>query len=251
MIFSSMKVTIITVCYNAETTIENCIGSVLGQTYKDIEYIIIDGKSTDHTVSLIEKYRTKISTIVSETDKGIYDAMNKGIALSTGDIVGILNADDVFANEICIEKIVKRFEETNAESLYADLLYVKGEKTIRYWKSGEYNKKKFFFGWMPPHPTFYVKKEAYQKFGKFDTSFRLAADYELMLRFLVKNNLTCCYLPLVTIKMSVGGISNKSLNNRLIANQEDKRAWSVNKLPMPFYLPFIKPLRKIFQYIIK
>ncbi len=246
-----MKISIITVCFNAENTIERCLLSVLDQSYSDIEYIIIDGFSADSTVSIIEKYKSHISKLVSEPDKGIYDAMNKGIALATGEMVGILNADDVFAHENVLIHIAEKFKEDQNDSLYADLQYVNSTKVIRHWNSGSYKINNWYWGWMPPHPTFYVKRELYAKFGNFNTELKLAADYEIMLRFLLKHKISASYLPEVTVKMAVGGVSNKSIKNRLLANQEDKKAWTINNLSMPFYLPLLKPLRKVMQFLKK
>ncbi|MFN0049601.1 MAG: glycosyltransferase family 2 protein [Cytophagales bacterium] len=246
-----MKISLITVCFNAGNTLENCILSVINQNYEQLEYIIIDGGSTDHTPQIISKYQSFISHSISEPDGGLYHAMNKGIALATGKIVGMLNADDYFAHNLVLSNISKAFAYHNSDALYADLQYVKGDKIIRHWKSGNYDIKKWYFGWMPPHPTFYVKRDLYQKYGNFNLDFRLAADYELMLRFLLKNRVSVCYLPEVTIKMAVGGESNKSLSNRVNANLEDKKAWITNNLSMPFYLSLLKPLRKIGQFIFK
>lgn len=246
-----MKISLITVCYNAEISIETCILSVLNQKNVDVEYIVIDGGSTDSTNEIIAKYRSNISKYISEPDNGLYDAMNKGIHLATGDVIGMLNADDVFANNNVLSTIAKQFEVLSINALYADLKYVNGSKVVRYWKSGTYNKNNWFLGWMPPHPTFYVRREVYQKYGSFDTNLKLAADYELMLRFLFKNDVSVSYLPMVTVLMAVGGESNKNITNRMKANVEDKKAWKLNQLSMPFYLPFLKPLRKVLQFVLK
>jgi len=244
-----MKISLITVCYNAEKTIEQCFRSVINQSYKNIEYIVIDAKSTDATLAIIEKYKTHFSIVVSEPDQGIYYAMNKGIALATGDIIGILNADDIFAHQNVLENVAQKFVLENKDSLYADLQYVNENNVVRYWKSGNYKINNWYWGWMPPHPTFYVKREIYQRFGVFNTTIQLAADYELMLRFLLKYNISTSYLAEVTVKMAVGGVSNKSFKNRLVANQEDKKAWTLNRLSMPFYLTIVKPLRKLAQFL--
>lgn len=248
------KISIITVCYNSEKTIEDTIQSVINQTYKHIEYIVIDGKSTDATLSLINKYKDKISLIVSEKDKGIYDAINKGIELATGDIIGNLNSDDFYTDNNVIEDVVSQLQQTNADGLYADLNYVDNKNTdkiTRLWKSNEYKKGMFLKGWMPPHPTFFVKKEIYQQYGKFNLEFTSAADYEIMLRFIHKHEISLTYLPRVIVKMRVGGISNASLKNRIRANREDKKAWLVNGLkPHPFTL-ILKPISKLGQFLKK
>jgi glycosyltransferase len=246
------KVSIITVCYNSASTIESTIQSVLNQDYKNIEYIIIDGKSTDATLDIIEKYKTQIHTIVSEKDKGIYDALNKGIALATGDIVAILHADDFYNSSIIISDVVQLFAQENCDCVYGDLQYVDRSNTDivkRNWISGKYIKENFLKGWMPPHPAFFAKRECYTKFGVFNLSLKSAADYELMLRFLYKNNCSVAYLPKTLVKMRVGGKSNVTLANRIKANREDKMAWILNDLK-PGMLTFIrKPLSKLGQFL--
>jgi glycosyltransferase involved in cell wall biosynthesis len=249
-----MKVSIITVSYNSQSTIEQTILSVLEQTYQNIEYIIIDGASTDGTQQIIQQYRHKIEIVVSEKDKGIYDAMNKGISLATGDIIGILNSDDMYANTNAIQDVVNKLTETNAPALYADLVYVdknNSEKIKRYWKSGPFKRSKFKWGWMPPHPTVFIRKEFYQKFGLFNLSLKSAADYELMLRFFYKENLVLAYLPQVITKMRTGGESNATVKNRLNANKEDHAAWKINGLSPMWLTLYFKPLRKIPQFIFR
>lgn len=247
-----MKVSILTVCYNSEVTIEDTIKSVLSQTYTDIEYILIDGKSTDSTIEIIQRHKEGIAKIISEKDEGMYDAINKGINLSTGEIVGILNADDFYIDHNVIGEVVVKMKEEKVDSLYSDLYYVAAEdtnKVIRNWVSGKYNRQKFLYGWMPPHPTFFVKRSAYQKFGKFNLSLKSAADYELMLRFLFKNKLSTCYLPRPLVRMRVGGMSNVSLKNRIKANKEDRMAWEMNGLKPKSFTLLVKPLRKLIQYV--
>ena len=247
-----MKVSIITVVYNNEDTIKDAIESVLNQTYKNIEYIIIDGVSTDGTVEVIKSYGDKIDKFISEKDNGIYDAMNKGIKLASGDIVGILNSDDFYASNDIIEKVVKTLKEQKVDSVYGDLVYVNAKDTnkiVRYWKSKPYKKGLFKKGWHPAHPTFFVKKEIYDKYGIFNLDFKIAADYELMLRFLEKYQISSGYIPEVFVKMRIGGESNQSIKNIIKANIESYNAWKVNNLKPPFYLPFIKPLKKLRQFI--
>ncbi|MDA9312916.1 glycosyltransferase [Vicingaceae bacterium] len=249
-----MKVSIITVCYNSATTIEDTIQSVLGQTYDAIEYIIIDGASSDETLQIMDKYKNDISVLVSEKDKGMYDAINKGIQLSTGDIIGILNSDDFYIDNSVISEVVQQMQREKADSLYSDLYYVATEdtnKVVRNWVSGKYNRQKFLCGWMPPHPTFFVKRKAYEKYGNFNLDLKSAADYELMLRFLHKNNISTCYLPRPLVRMRVGGMSNVSLINRIKANKEDRKAWRMNGLQPRPYTMLLKPLRKVLQYVRK
>lgn len=249
-----MKVSVITVSYNSADTIDATINSVLSQTYSNIEYIIIDGKSKDNTMDIVNKYKDRISCVVSEPDKGIYDAMNKGVALATGDIVGILNSDDFYADNNVIDDVVKKFEDTGCDALYADLVYVKRdeiEQVIRTWSAGEYFPGRFLHGWMPPHPTFFVKKSLYNKLGNYNTSLRSAADYELMLRFIHKHRIGLTYLPRIITKMRSGGQSNVSLRNRLKANMEDRAAWRMNDIKPSWYTLTWKPLSKVFQYLRK
>lgn len=249
-----MKISIITISFNSALTIEDTITSVLSQDHPTIEYIIIDGASKDNTLEIINKYKDKISKIISEPDKGIYDAMNKGILNCTGDLIGILNSDDVYASTNVLSHVVKKITEENTESLYGDLIYVhrdKMEKIHRYWKAGKYKRENFLKGWMPPHPAFFVKRNIYGKFGLFKTDFKSSADYELMLRFLYKEKISACYLSEVITKMRIGGVSNVTLKNRINANKEDRRAWKMNGLK-PGLLTFIrKPLSKVFQFIKK
>lgn len=249
-----MKVSIITVVFNGEKTIKSCIESVLNQSYNNIEYIIIDGKSTDNTSEIVKSYGTKIAVFVSEKDAGIYDAMNKGIALATGDVIGILNADDFYHDPFVIEKIVGKLNETQADSIYGDLIYVDAENTRkikRYWKSGKFNKRNFLFGWMPPHPTFFLRKSSYKKYGTYRLDLGSAADYELMLRMMFKHGISAAYHPQVTTVMRTGGVSNQSLDNRLKANESDRMAWTLNGLTPYWFTLWLKPIRKILQFVNK
>lgn len=247
-----MKISVVTVTYNSAETVEDTIKSVLGQTYPDVEYIIVDGLSSDNTMEIINKYKDRIAVVVSEKDKGIYDAINKGVELATGEVVAILNSDDMFNHENVLTAVMKKFSETGADAVYGDLVYVDRKdtsKVTRTWKSGLYREGKFLKGWMPPHPSFFVKKWCYQRFGKFHTHFKTSADYELMLRFIHVNKIKLSYLPEILVRMRLGGQSNVSLANRLEANREDRKAWELNGLK-PGRLTLIrKPLSKIFQFI--
>lgn len=246
-----MKVSIITVCYNSSETIESTIQSVISQNYTNIEYIIVDGQSTDDTLKIVERHKNKISRVVSEKDKGIYDAINKGIVLATGDIVAILHADDFYTNENVISSIAYEFNQKNVDAVYGDLQYVDRVNTNivkRNWISGAYHKPNFLKGWMPPHPSFFARKRCYEKFGNFNTTLKSAADYELMLRFLYKNNCSVAYIPQVLVKMRVGGKSNVSFMNRIKANREDKKAWELNGLTPELFTFIKKPLSKLCQF---
>jgi glycosyltransferase involved in cell wall biosynthesis len=244
------QISIITVCFNAVSTIQDCIESILNQSIP-VEHIIIDGCSTDGTIDIIEKYQSGLTRIISEPDQGIYDAMNKGIKLSRSNIIGILNADDLYYHSRVIEKVLHCFTTTKTQSCYGDLIYVdpiNTNKIIRYWKSGSYNYRNFYWGWMPPHPTFFTKRTVYEKLDLFKLNFGSAADYELMLRFLVKHRISATYLPEILVRMRTGGTSNFSMTHRIKANRNDNLAWKTNNLtPLPWTI-LMKPLRKIPQY---
>jgi len=255
-----LKISIITVVFNGEQTIRDCIESVLGQTYSDIEYIVIDGKSTDKTPEIVKSYGTKIAVFLSEKDNGIYDAMNKGIALATGDVIGILNADDFYRTAFVIEKIASKLKRTQADGIYGDLIYVDGENNQqksgensqhikRYWKSGTFSQNKFLYGWMPPHPTFFLSRASYQQFGYYRTDLGSAADYELMLRMMYRYGVKIVYLPEIVTVMRVGGVSNKNVKNRLKANQSDRVAWELNGLKPYWFTLWLKPARKVLQFV--
>ena len=245
-----MKVSIITITYNSESTLADTINSVIQQTYPNIEYIIVDGKSIDNTLQIVNSFKDKIAHIVSEKDDGLYDALNKGIALATGDIIGILHSDDFYIHNNVIQNIVTLFNTTNSDGVYANLYYVDKNDTtklFRKWISGTYKHGMFLNGWMPPHPTFFVKKALYNLHGSFNLEFKSAADYELMLRLVHKHSIKLAYLPEFIIKMRVGGKSNASIKNRIKANNEDRKAWKINGLKPYFYTLYLKPLRKISQ----
>jgi glycosyltransferase involved in cell wall biosynthesis len=247
-----IKISIITICFNSASTIEETIKSVIEQDYQNLEYIVVDGGSTDGTLDILKKYPEKISKVISEKDRGIYDAMNKGISIATGDLIGILNSDDVYAHESVLSKIAALYDSEKPDAVYADLVYVSKDNlnhVIRNWKSGLYKTGLFLKGWMPPHPTFFVKKECYEKFGTYNISFRSAADYELMLRLIHKEKIKTAYLPETIIKMRAGGISNITFLNRLRANMEDRRAWKVNGLNPGTFTLLMKPLSKVFQFV--
>lgn len=247
-----MKVSIITVTFNSEATIKDTLLSVKGQSYKDIEHIIIDGASVDNTINVL-KQNGHTGPLLSEPDKGIYDAMNKGIKMATGDIIGILNSDDFYPDNGVIEKVVNSFASGDCDGVYGDLMYVDAQfvnKILRKWIAGIYNRKLFYKGWMPPHPTFFVRKEIYEKYGYFNLNFKTSSDYELLLRFMFLNNIKVKYIPNVLVHMRTGGHSNKSIKNRLAAHKEDYMAWKSNGLSPKWYTLAMKPLRKVKQYVI-
>jgi len=248
----TMKVSIITVCLNSAETIEDTIRSVLVQNYKEIEYIVIDGCSIDGTLEILAKYQGGISRCISEPDRGVYDAMNKGIKLATGDIVGFLNAGDFYAVETAISQIATSFQKNDCEVVYADLEYVAEDspsKTVRRWKSQPYQEGLFEKGWHPPHPTFFVKKCIFDEYGSFDLRYDIGADYELMLRFLKKHSIRSCYIPSVLVKMRTGGKSNKNLWQIIKANIECFKAWKRNGLKITPFIILKKPASKLIQYM--
>ncbi|MEQ7800898.1 glycosyltransferase family 2 protein [Pedobacter sp. ASV1-7] len=247
-----MKISIITVVYNNVTTIEEAIKSVLSQNCSDIEYIIIDGKSNDGTLELIHKYKEKIHKIISEKDNGIYDAMNKGIQCATGDIIGILNSDDLYADDNVLKDVKRYFDEDpKLDILYGDLVYVKSDdidKVVRNWKSSSYYSNYFERGNVPPHPSLFLKACVYKKAGLFDVKYKLAADYEFMLRIFKKYNFNSKYISRLMVRMRLGGASNKNLNNIIKANKEVLDAWKRNDLKVPTFLLPIKIFKRLTQF---
>jgi glycosyltransferase involved in cell wall biosynthesis len=248
---STLKISIITVVYNGEKTIRDTIESVLSQSYPDLEYIIVDGNSGDSTLEIVRSYGSRIAQVLSEPDQGIYDAMNKGIKIATGEVIGLLNADDVYATSDILADVAHRFDETQADGVYGDLLYVDQknlEKVKRTWKAGQYRPENFLLGWMPPHPTFFLKRNCYQLYGNFRLDMSSAADYELMLRMIHKNKVKLSYIQKTLVRMRAGGVSNSTLKNRWIANRNDLEAWKVNGLKPYSFTILLKPLRKILQF---
>lgn len=225
-----MKISIITVAYNSAATLIDTVESVLSQNHDDLEYLIIDGGSTDDTLAKLAPYRDRIAQLVSEPDGGMYDAMNKGIARATGEVVAILNSDDVYADSGVLARVVGQFYASEIDCLYGDLHYVSEDlsRVMRDWQSGDYAPGQFRRGWHPPHPSFFVRRELYATVGSFRTELRIAADYEFMLRVLHKHQCPVRYLPEVLVKMRTGGASNRSIGNILKANWQCYQAWRMN-----------------------
>jgi len=222
-----MKLSVITVVYNNANCIEECIKSVLSQSFKNLEYIVVDGASTDGTRAILEKYKGKIDRLISEKDKGYVHAMNKGLASATGDAVGFLHSDDMYTHRGVLGDVAEVFEKISPDSLYGDLVYVRKnnpEKIVRYWKAGKYSREKMKRGWMVPHPTFFVRRDVYLKYGPFDSAFKIAADYELMLRLLYKHKISTFNTNKLLVKMRWGGKSNKSIKNIIEKTTEDYKA---------------------------
>jgi glycosyltransferase len=237
-----MKVTIITVTYNSERYLDECIQSVLEQEHCNIEYIIVDGASTDGTIEIAKSYEGRISRVISEPDKGIYDAMNKGIRLATGDIIGILNSDDIFNNRQIINDVVGVFKSNpDIGAVFGNIIYFRTEepeKVVRLWKSKPYCDNFFESGNVPPHPSLFVKKEVYDKIGLYHPDFKISSDYEFMLRMMKVYNYTSIYLDKIIVRMRMGGASTKNISNILLGNKEIMESWRMNqmKLPRSFFL---------------
>lgn len=249
-----MKFSLVTVTYNSAQTLRDTIISVLSQTYQNLEYIVVDGVSKDDTVEIIKEYEPQFSGRMkwsSEKDCGLYDAMNKGFRMATGDVIGIINSDDLISDPSAIEKVVKCFEADNSvDAVYADLYYVAQDdtsKVVRHWKSGK--QRSFTKGWHPAHPTFYVKREIYQKYGLFDLDFKFAADFELMLRFIDKKHIKLHYLPEPLVRMRLGGTTSKSLSNIKKGNLECITAFKKNGIKVSPLYPLYRLLPKIKQYL--
>lgn len=247
----SMKISIVTVTFNSARTLRDTLKSIESQDFENIEILLIDGISKDSTLEIASEFKHLDIKIVSEPDQGLYDAMNKGISLATGDVVGILNSDDFYTDHSILSSVMNGFEDASVDAVYGDLNYVSAEKTekiTRRWRSGDYDFKRFLNGWMPPHPTFFLRKKYYHEFGNFDLEFKRSADYELMLRMLYKHQLKAKYIPSVFVHMRTGGASNSSLKARIQANKEDALAWKKNGLQPRWYTTWLKPISKLFQY---
>ncbi|MDA3834764.1 MAG: glycosyltransferase family 2 protein [Spirochaetales bacterium] len=223
-----MKISIITVCYNSESTIRDTIESVLSQSYPDIEYIIVDGGSSDETVAIIDEYKDRIAIVVSEPDKGIYDAMNKGIKLATGDVVGILNSDDFYQNNGVIKDVVCQFDSfPDSDLVFGDVVFVvpdKLKKIVRYYRSSHFKPWKLRFGWMPAHPATFIKKHAYDQIGFYSLDFEISSDYEMFVRLLLVHKLRFSRMNKVLVRMRMGGVSTAGIKSRLLLNKEIVRA---------------------------
>ncbi len=246
-----MKITLITVCFNSEKTIEETLQSVLMQTYDNYEYWIIDGKSKDHTMNIVKEYEKKFKgklKYISEKDKGLYDAMNKGIKKATGEVIGILNSDDIFADENVLKTVAETFEKANCDATYSDLLFM-DEETMsipqRIFKSKTGNYK---FGWYPPHPTLYVKKSIYEKYGLYNQDFRIAADYDFMLR-IMKNNVSMQYIEKNLIYMRSGGVSTNGLKGYYKSFKESLKVLKINHVKFPLFVNCFRTIRILSQGI--
>jgi len=248
-----MKVSIITVCFNIAQTIEDTIKSVLSQDYEDIEHIVVDGASTDGTLDVIKKYKNNIAKVISEPDNGIYDAMNKGLSSSTGGIVATLNGDDVYAKKTTVSRMVEFIQQNELDAAYGDLIYIdrkKSNRVRRFWKAGPYKKGAFYRGWVVPHPTFFCRKEIYEKYGYFNDTLQIAADFELMLRLIEKHQIKIGYLPEVIVKMGTGGKANV-LRGIIQGNEEIIKSFHLNGLRLSPWFFICKPIIKMSQLSVR
>ncbi|SHK25201.1 glycosyltransferase [Rubritalea squalenifaciens DSM 18772] len=244
-----MKISIITATYNREKTVGEVCESMAAQTYSDLEWVVIDGGSKDATLEVLKQGQRQPDVLVSEPDKGIYDALNKGLKLASGEVIGLLHSDDFYPTEDVLEEVAKAFEDPSVDAVYGDLDYVSSENTdkiVRHWVSGEYDRENFRKGWMPPHPAFYMRRKYYEQLGGFHLKYKIAADYDSMVRYLWKHQLRAVYLPKVLMKMRTGGASNRSLKNILQKSQEDYQVMRENGLGLSTLLR--KNLSKIPQF---
>ncbi|MEA1890848.1 MAG: glycosyltransferase family 2 protein [Pseudomonadota bacterium] len=244
-----MKISVITVVFNAVDTIKHTIRSVIDQDYKDIEHIVIDGGSTDGTMDVVNSYRKQLAVVISEPDKGIYDAMNKGIELASGDIIGTLNSDDWYADKEVLSRVARAFSnDKHLDAVYGDIVFVTKDKPhglVRYWESQPYKEGLFEKGWMPAHPSFFVKRDCYSRYGKFDLDLKIQSDFDLTMRFMVVHKIKTRYLPGVMVKMRMGGVTNNRISNVIKGNYEAYRACKKNGLSVtPLFM-----VKKVFSRI--
>ena len=249
-----MKISLITVTYNSSKTLADTLYSVLKQTFPEIEYIIVDGASKDNTVSIIKDYEPKFNGRVkwiSEPDKGLYDAMNKCIRMATGDVVGIINSDDFYHRADILQNVADAFKDKSVQAVYGDVRFVNDEnldKTVRYYSSKSFSPKRFRFGFMPAHPTFFTYKKYFDEFGYYKMGYRIAADYELLTRFLYVHKLECKYLPIDFMKMRTGGASNNNVRSRITLINEDVKACKENGVYTNSLFVMLKFMYKIFEF---
>ena len=249
-----MKISVITVCFNAAEHIDETLRSVVMQDHGPVEHIVIDGGSTDGTQERIGRYREVIAHFVTEPDKGVYDAMNKGLRLATGEVIAFVNAGDMIARRDVVSSMVKEFAKGDVDVIYGDALMVDPTDITnvkRFWKGGEYHRNNFKKGWMPPHLATYIRRSAYDRYGHFRDDLKVSADYELMFRFLYKQRLPARYVPKVLVRFRLGGVSNRSLAHIWRANVEVYKAWKLNGERVSPLIVLRKPLGKLLQYLKK
>lgn len=246
-----MKISIITVTYNSAATLAHTLESVNSQDYRDIEHILVDGGSSDETVAIIQSY-PHVAKWVSEKDSGLYDAINKGIQMATGDVIGILNSDDFFPANHIVSRIADTFEQQQVSAVYGDIAFVrpgKLEKIVRLYSSRKFTPRRFGYGYMPAHPSFYVRKSCYTSLGFYKLDYKIAADYELLMRFIFKNGVSYAYIPEILVYMRTGGVSNKNILSRYTLNKEIIKACRENGVNTNMALLSLKYLNKVFEYI--
>ncbi|MES3001702.1 MAG: glycosyltransferase family 2 protein [Pseudomonadota bacterium] len=249
----SLQISVVTAVMNRAETLGDALRSVQGQKWRNIEHIVIDGGSTDGSRDILQANRDQIAKLVSEPDHGLYDALNKGIAAATGDVIGFMHADDEYASPYTLDRVASAFEDPSVEAVYGDLVYVSKKdpsRVVRYWQAGRYRREHLEQGWMPPHPTFYVRREVYARLGAFDTRFRIAADYEHMLRLLWRGRVHAAYVPEVLVRMRTGGASNMSLFNILTKSREDYAAMRQNGIGGLQTL-LLKNVTKLPQFVVR
>lgn len=248
-----MKISVITTTYNSASTVQDTIGSVGRQVFDgEVEYIIIDGGSTDATLDIVGQYPGLVTKVISEPDSGLYDAMNKGIRLATGDVVGILNSDDFYTSDDVLATIAGEFERKEVDAVYGDVHFVRPDnldKCVRYYSSSMFSPFFLRFGFMPAHPSFYVRRECYEQYGLYDTSYRIASDYDMMVRLFYKYKITYSYIKRDMVTMRTGGLSTKNLKNRMLITSEDVKACRRNGLYSNVAMISLKYLYKIFEFI--
>lgn len=247
-----MAISVITVTYNVEETLLDCLDSLKAQSSTP-QHIVVDGGSTDTTLAILQNHGLKNMKMISESDGGIYDAMNKGLAMADNDVIGILNGDDIYANADVLQTVETLFDQSDVDACYGDLVYVDRYdhlKIMRNWRSGQYDRRKFYWGWMPPHPTVFIRRQVYEKHGGFNLNLGSAADYELLVRMMVRYSIRVSYIPDIIVRMRTGGASNAALKSRIFAHLMDHKAWLVNGLiPYPWTV-FMKPIRKLPQWFV-
>jgi glycosyltransferase involved in cell wall biosynthesis len=249
-----MKITVITVCFNSARTIADTLRSVAHQDYGSVEHVVVDGASQDETLAVISRTPNRVSRLISEPDRGIYDAMNKGLAMATGEVVGFLNSDDVYADSGALSKVAASLSVSSVDACYGDIVFVAAdnpERMVRYWRAGEYAPGRIAKGWMPPHPTFFARRSAYELTGGFDPSYRLQGDYEMAIRLLEKQKLRVAYLPETLVRMRMGGASNSSIGNVIRGNQEAYRAAKTHGLATSPLFMVRKVLSRIPQFFVR
>jgi len=248
-----MKISVVTAVFNRRETVAHAIESLQAQTYSSYEHVVQDGGSSDGTLDVIAGLSDENTSLVSEADAGIYDAINKGIQRAEGDVIGLMHSDDFFASDQVLENIAQAFEDRSVDGVYGDLQYVSSEdpgKTVRHWRAGTFHPKRLRQGWMPPHPTLYLRRDVFERLGLYDTSFRIAADYDAMLRYFAQGGIRTAYIPEVLVKMRVGGVSNRSLRHIVRKSREDYRAIRRNDIGGLSTL-MLKNFSKIGQFIVK